>query len=313
MITKFHTTAYTTSEERLAASRLPKHERQELIDYLLVEYPLFVEVVDFIKNLHMPAGEGGRHGTKVIGGLLGKTRAGKSDICKYYRNRYPMVVAEDGKLVRVVYAEITSDTTPVGLAEILYTASAAESWPKVKANALISNSVRRLPMVGAQLVILDDAHFMFTDRPKNVVRNFAGLLKQLADTSALNVLLVGEESIMAFVASYDFIMERGGFPKMVLRQLTDADDEFEVFRMLLRKVDRRLPFAVESGLSDADVAADLYRYSGGVLGRVMNLVRAAAHRALRENAPRILIHHLYEEAAVRQRPGDAHEYFAARR
>lgn len=309
MITEFHMTAYKTPEERKAASRLPVAKRQFLIDHLLVQYPLFDDGVKFISTVHMPV-EGGTHGKGMIAGLLGRTRAGKSDICKFYCNKHPLLVTDTGKQVPVMYVGISTNTTPISLAEMFYLASQAESWPKMKTTIFVRNSVSRVVRAGAQLVILDDAQFMFLNRPKNIVRDFVGILKQLADTKAFNVLLVGEESIYEFIFANDMVAERGGFPKQYIAPLSEEDDEFEMFRMLLQKVDRRLPFAFESGLAAQHTATDLYRYSGGVLGKVMNLVRAAALRALNADAPRILRTHLFEEAAMRQRPGDSYDYFA---
>lgn len=311
MITNFHTTVFKTAEERAAVSKLLRTERQSMIERLLVEYPIFDQVVDFIGKFHMPV-EGGRHGRGVVGGLLGQTRAGKTDAIKYYCNRYPILVTPDSKRIRIIYAQITTDTSPVSLAEVFYTASGAESWPKMKASALVQNSVARLPRVGAQLVVIDDSHFMFTNRAKNVIKNFAGLLKQLCDLNEVNVLLVGEDSIEAFVESYPWLIGRGGFPKKRLRPLSDLDGEFEMFRLLLAKVDRRLPFARDSDLGEPAIARDLWLYSEGAIGKVMILVRAAALRALDADAPRIMREHLYEEAAMRQRIGDTYEYFSTR-
>jgi hypothetical protein len=81
MIKKFHTTPFETSEARLAASQLPKAERQELIENLLVTYPVFDEMLEFIGSQHGPV-DGGRHGRGYVAGMMGKTRAGTSDVVK---------------------------------------------------------------------------------------------------------------------------------------------------------------------------------------------------------------------------------------
>ena len=89
-----------------------------------------------------------------------------------------------------------------------------------------------------------------------------------------------------------------------------GEDEFGQFRLLLREVDLRLPFAESSELSTKSIARDLFDFTGGALGQVFNIVRPAAWQALNDDAPRILLHHLYEQAAIRQRPGDRRKYFA---
>jgi hypothetical protein len=45
---------------------------------------------------------GGTHGRGSVGGLFGKTRAGKTDIIKFYCNKWPAHVVEDGIVIPVV-------------------------------------------------------------------------------------------------------------------------------------------------------------------------------------------------------------------
>jgi len=77
-----------------------------------------------------------------------------------------------------------------------------------------------------------------------------------------------------------------------------ASDEqgMEHFRLLLDGIDRRMPFAAPSRLGRADWMFDFYRYSDGIIGRVMNLVRRAAYRAISEGTTSIMRKHLHEEA-----------------
>lgn len=308
MITEFHTTKFETSEARHAVSMLGRTERKALIDSLLVTYPVFDEITSFIEKLHYPVAGGG-HGTRMVAGLLGRTRAGKTDIIKHYCNRWPPSHADDGVVHPVIYLQITGETTPQSLAEIIYEATGPGTAPKIKIASLMRNSVARIVRASAELVIIDDAQFLFHDRSKNHRRDFYSILKQLADTEVLNVLLVGEEDIYGYIQANAPLAGRGGFPKMILTPF--GEDDFDQFRLLLREIDIRLPFSESSGLSSKSIARDLLDFTGGALGQVFNLVRPAAWQALNDDAPKILLHHLYEQAAMRQKPGDPREYFRA--
>lgn len=308
MIFKFHTTKFDSDGARHAASMLTLEERKEMIDTVLVTYPVFDKITKFVEKLHHPV-TGCSHGTKIVAGLLGKTRAGKSDIVKNYCNRWPSSDTDDGVLYPVIYLEITSEITPQSLGDIVYENTGPGSAPKIRIASLIRNSVARIVRAGAQLVIIDDAQFFFHDRSKNHRRDFYSFLKQLADTEVLNVLLVGDEDLYGYMKANDPLFKRGGFPKEVLSPY--GSENFDQFRVLLEEVDYRLPFREMSGLSKKAIARDLFDLTGGAIGEVFNFVRPAALQALDDGAPRILLHHLYEQAALRQRPGDPREYFKA--
>ena len=61
-----------------------------------------------------------------------------------------------------------------------------------------------------------------------------------------------------------------------MRNLT----QFEQFTVMLEGIDNRLPFTLKSGLSESTIAADIHRFSGGLIGRVMNLIGAAGFEAI---------------------------------
>ncbi|MCC2610827.1 ATP-binding protein [Neorhizobium petrolearium] len=306
MITQFHTTKFETPVARHAVSMLGRLERKTLIDTLLVTYPVFDDITAFIEKLHYPVA-GGSHGTRMVAGLMGKTRAGKTDIIKHYCNRWPPFHSDDGVVHPVIYLPVTGENTPQSLAEMIYEATGPGTAPKIKVASLMRNAVARIVRARTQLVIIDDAQFFFHERSKNHRRDFFSFLKQLADTEVLNVLLVGEEDIYGYIQANAPLAGRGGFPKMILAPF--GENAFDQFRLLLREVDLRLPFAESSGLASKSIARDLFDFTSGAIGQVFNVVRPAAWQALNDDAPRILPHHLYEQAAIRQRPGDTREYF----
>lgn len=309
MITDFHTATFDTPEQREAVSQLPNIERQRLIEHVLVTYPQFNKLVEFIGKYHYPV-VGGSHGRGSVGGLIGKTRVGKSDIIKFYCNKFPAYDVDDGVVMPIVYIPVPPDIVPQRFAEIVYGMTGPGSAPKIKIPSLMGKSVERIVRVRAELVVIDDTQFLF-QAPKNHVREFYGFLKQLADTESCNILFVGEESVILSVLALGPLAERGGFPKKELKPF-DRDTEFDQFRLMLHEIDLRLPFAELSGLATRYFATELHDVTGGAMGKVMkNLVRPAAFHALNDGSPRILRHHFYEEAALRQRPGDTRVYFAS--
>jgi AAA domain len=254
--------------------------------------------------------EGGEHDVGSVAGLLGETRAGKSAFCKYYASQFPTVISEFGERFPVLYLEASTEMTPSSMAEKLYLLTGARSIPgKMKVPALIANSIQRLVRLGTQLLIIDDAQYLFFDRSREHSKHFFSFVKQLADANSFNILLSGEDRVGSFIGQHNVLSGRGGFPQHAVKPLGDSAGDFEKFKLLLHSVDQRLPFAKVSGLSETAVAQDFYRYSDGMIGRVMNIIRPAAYRALNADSANIMIEHLYEEAAMRPKAGDRHIFF----
>lgn len=297
-----------TEEARAAAASQSPAIRQRLIETLLYPYPLFKQGDAFIGKFHRPVKDG-RHGTGKIGGLLGPSRVGKSAICKYYRSHHPARVDEEGEVYPVVYFQASDDMNPRTMAERICEATGARSLAQMKVSALIDTCISRLVRAKTELLIIDDAQFMFMGRRTDQVRNFKSFIKLASDANTFNILLVGEPVIEDVIKAVDYLSGRGGFPHNSLTPLGDSESEFEQFCLLLEGIDNRLPFASKSGLSDPRTAADIHRFTGGLIGRVMNLVQQAAFEAINEGTSRIMVEHLRSAAAMLVSVGDDHPYF----
>ncbi len=87
------------------------------------------------------------------------------------------------------------------------------------------------------------------------------------------------------------------------------DGEFEMFRLLLDKIDERLPFVEKAGLSRVTWAKDFHHYSDGRIGRLMNLISRAAFMALAQDTSCVMLEH-FREAMAHMRPAnDRYPYF----
>ncbi|MBW8299974.1 MAG: TniB family NTP-binding protein [Hydrogenophaga sp.] len=303
-----NTEPFRTDKDRLRVSLMSPRERQHLVKTAMYPYPGFKAVQEFISRFHYPVA-GGAADTGNIGGILGQSRTGKSVICRYYADRIPPRVEEDGEVYPVVYIPAASEMTPGTLAERIFFETGARSVPTIKIAALMQNAMVRLKRAGTELVIIDDAQFLFFDRHKRHVAEFQSFIKQLADLNSLNVLLVGEERLRDFVRNIDYLVGRGGFPSESVVPMASDEQGMEHFRLLLDGIDRRMPFAAPSRLGRADWMFDFYRYSDGIIGRVMNLVRRAAYRAISEGTTSIMRKHLHEEAWAELPAGATNDFF----
>ncbi|MGP4749391.1 TniB family NTP-binding protein [Agrobacterium pusense] len=301
----FHTEAFLTPEARAAAAALPKPRRQEMIKTLLYKYPVFKQGVKFIEDFHRPAGGEG-HDTGAIGALMGESHAGKSMICRYYASLFPKGVGEGGETYPVVYLEATENMTTVHMAERLYYLTGARSIPKIKSGALIDNSILRLAAATTRLVILDESQLLLTGRPMPQIKAFRGFIKQMVDARMFNVLLVGEETLHETVHSMKALANRGFYTETV-EPMGDRGTEFEMFRLLIDKIDERLPFLSKSNLEVW--AKDFHHFSGGKIGRVMGLLARAGQLSMGQGSGCIMVEQLRETVNRMRAPGDRYPYF----
>jgi hypothetical protein len=309
---RFHTQAFATPEEQEAASRLPIDRRQWMIQNLIVKYKVFNTAFQQIANNHMPVA-GGTHAQGTVGAMLGESRAGKSAVCSYYAAMHPPKYDDEGELFPVVHLTASLRMSPVEFAHEINRLTAARHMRTTGGiGAYVDNAILRLLRVRAELLIIDDAQYLFFDRTDKTAADMFKLVKRIADFNALSIVLVGEERINDYVYSIDAFANRG-YNWVPIKPLTAGKKDMEKFAKLLGSIDRRLPFANLSQLDDPYIAEHLYRFSGGMIGRVMNVIRPAAFLALNEGSSQVMLEHLRTAVSTRLKKGDTFSYFGFER
>ncbi|BCH63530.1 hypothetical protein RvVAT039_07460 [Agrobacterium vitis] len=305
---RFHTEAFDTDQDRIAASRLPVARRQWMIKNLIVKYPVFNEGYAVISENHYPVA-GGTHSTGTVGAMLGESRTGKTAVCSYYSAMHPATYDDEGEIFPVIHLTASINMSPMEFAHELNRLTASR-YARVHGGvgAYVNNALLRLLKVRTELLIIDDAQYLFFERTSKTAANMFKLIKTIVDYNSLSVMLVGEERVNDYVNSIDAFVNRG-YNSHVLKSLSAGKSDMKRFEKLLGAIDRRLPFANLSGLDNPYIAREMYRYSGGMIGRVMNLVRPAAFKAINQGTSMIMIEHFREAVATRRRKGDDHDYF----
>ena len=172
-------------------------------------------------------------------------------------------------------------------------------------------SVDRLLKCRTELLIVDDAQFMFFEqRYASGAAEMFGFVKDVVDTGKVSVLLVGEKNIDTYVKGINAFANRA-YRSEVLNPLSSSPEDIVRFGELLQSIDRRLPFREPSRLEV--YREDFYLYSGGHIGLVMNVLHDAAYQALNDRSACILVEHLREAVRTRIGPDDNNSYFGYRR
>jgi len=307
ILPNFHEVSYVKDEvARLEMLRLSPAERQSKVKNLLVRYPRFNKAYEEVFGLHKQ-GEDGDPITGEIVGFLGNSRAGKSWLLKaLLRDNKPyQLTPESSFTYPFAYVEIMDRWGAPDLATALYLATGASSVPYIGGKSLEHKCVRRVASHGTVFVIMDDAHYIF-EAPPAKRKGMISLIKALADSGACSILLAGLNSVEAGMEDHKQIFNRAAFPAAhLVEHDTSMDEELDHYLEFLSGVSERLPFAEDSGLDRDEWIEEWKLAAGGSVGLTMNIVKDAARRAVRDDAPRIQGKHLSEACFMRKRSGSA--------
>jgi hypothetical protein len=310
-VSPFHETAFDTPEARLEASRLPNQRRQELVETLLVRYPRFKLGFEHVRVTHMPVKDGSpRKGGVAC--LLGDTRAGKSSIVRAYMADHPPYVGEDGECFPCVYVAATASTTTSTLADAFYEGTAARAMaPGINVTTRTVNVINRLVAHRSEVVFIDDVQYMLVGRSKSEVARFTSFVRSLIDAKQFAIQLVGEEGpIVSWMKHFPELSGRG-YRKEVVRPFDRTSDGQIDFQILMADVDDRLPFLLPSELGNDVVAAELYDYCDGFLGRVMELLRECCWAAISDGDTKITFGMLRDKCHEMAWKENQPDYFGA--
>jgi thymidine kinase len=142
-----------------------------------------------------------------------------------------------------------------------------------------------------RLVVIDEVqHLRFRSTERN---DTTDTLKRILDDGVAPVMFAGTDDAAEFLNSNKQLANRL-LPPCDLPPLRRSDPQDRaIFKDYVAKLDAALVetelTGTSSGLTDKRVLSCLFEVSGGVLGRVSNLVRAALARALARSADRVQV------------------------
>ena len=171
-------------------------------------------------------------------------------------------------------------------------------------------AIEALPDHRVELVILDDVDNSLASSRTEYVKKTMGFIKGILDSGTCNVLCSGRMALYGILNGAEQVEGRGGLPNAVIRPYRwGIPSEREKVCLLLDGIDNRMPFRAKSNLASPERAAHFYDLSGGLIGRMMNIIIAAAHEAINDGSDCIENEHLVYAAKVRMAPGEQFVHF----
>ena len=276
-------------------SRMPDEERISMAERIFIKYPRLKEILSKVDQCHRHAKLTAEPPCLFV---TGPTGAGKTTISRYFRENHPRRTTEEGTVVPVLTATIPSPASVKSLATSLLD-SLGDPIPDK--GSTVSQTYRLYRLMGkceVELVILDEFQHIIDRERLKVLNTAADWLKNLVNHTGKPMVLMGMPGADKILDANDQL-ERRFSSRMTLEPFgwgtkTREDD----FRRFLQVLDENLPFNTRSQLASWETALRIHYATGGVVGKVMALVRTATAKAVRDGQDRITLDRLsnaYEE------------------
>lgn len=213
--------------------------------------------------------------------IVGDSGNGKSSIVSKFQERHPIHIQENGDpIAPVVSVEMPSEPSESRFwSELLISMFVAHS---AKATIAEKESQARTMLVYSRtrMLIIDEIHNLLFGHAR-AQRQFMAALKSISNKLKIPMVCVGtREAIRAMHTDPQMVsrFEPFGLPKWKL--------DIEFLR-LLASLERQIPLPLPSELASNVIAPKLLSLSGGTIGRLVKILKAAAILAIREKQERI--------------------------
>lgn len=266
------------------ASDLSAEARKQLVGKLRIKYPARASSLAVLERCLADSKHSTEPKCAFVGGVSG---AGKSSLIQDFLNAHPKVKGGEVDRTPVLVASLPSSASRKDAASKLLQELGDPRAFRGPLNQLTHRLLEYLQLCGVEMVVLDEFQHLIDSDSQKVLSKTADWIKELVNESNIPFALVGmPEAVRIFDANPQLsrrftrriLIERFGWaPGMSSSDLA----------MLLNMLDEGLPFPMKAGLDHPETVKWFHHHTEGILGRIMNIVREAAHFAIDKGADRI--------------------------
>jgi DNA transposition AAA+ family ATPase len=292
-----------SKRKKLHFRTLPIEEKIAKIEQIYVWSPMLrglIELMNHCREFSKIAAE-----PKSIL-ITGDQGAGKTKLIERYLENFPRVVTAEKTLVPVLAVDVIMPATVKSLVGDLLAALGDPAADKGTVASQTRRLCNLLKKCETELIILDEFQHLIDWKSSKVMKNISNWLKVLMNRTKLPIVLIGMPN------SVDILDTKGNEQ---LKRRFSARKRLEPFRWgeddedqedminFLGKLDEALAELLprRSGLAEAETAWLIHSATGGVIHKIMKLVRGAARAALTQGLKKIdlaLLEEAYEEHLV---------------
>jgi Bacterial TniB protein len=223
--------------------------------------------------------------------VLASSGVGKTHFCKFLKRRWPDEVTETVTRVPVTWFSIPQPLTTKSMYQSLLQSIADPLWNRGNVKELKERTEKVLPKIGVEVVLIDNAHDIPTNRRKAGVQEIGRWIRDFIDTMPTLVILLGIQFAREVIdvdpenqirrrASAVYEMSFFGYKSPIEQQR---------FAKFLEMVDVQLPLAELCGLASPDFAQKLYWATFGVPHYIFSLIIEAVGVAADNHRERLIL------------------------
>jgi DNA transposition AAA+ family ATPase len=232
--------------------------------------------------------------------ITGEQGAGKTKLIERYMENFPRVVTAEETIVPVLAVDVINPATVKSVVEELLDALGDPAANK----GTIASQTRRLcsflKKCKTELIILDEFQHLIDWKSSQMMQNISNWLKVVMNRTKVPMVLIGmPNSADILDAAGNKQLKRRFFARRRLEPFGWGESKDEQADMVnfLEKLDDALTEILpgRSNLNDPDTAFLIHSATGGVVHKIMNLIRSAAGLAVTQGLKMIDLE-LLEEA-----------------
>lgn len=257
----------------------------ELVERIYVKYPRGEEVLSKIAHCQTYSEYSAEPECMLI---EGDTGSGKTTMSRRHEQKHPRYESASGTVIPVLMATIPVPATPKSLVTKLLKKLGD---PVAERGTIVTQTLRLHGLLKAcrvQLIILDEfQHFQDRDS-KKILETISDWLKELLNETKIPIILMGMPNCGAVLEANSQLRRRFAIRESleafrwkdadVAKQKQLRDD----FRRFLQMLDKQIPLAKRSNLSDPVTAYRIYEATEGKIASIVKLVRRSVALALQD-------------------------------
>lgn len=252
---------------------------------VLINHPDFANAMRTIERQHNSVIKNGDFSTGTI--IIGESGAGKTTVCKTYRDRFPVHEEPTRRHTRVVLVSVPSKPTVKSLATAILAAVKFVPISGSNAAKLTETILKQFEGCGVEVMFLDEfQHFLEGNR--NDLREVTNWLKGLIDDLHTAVFLCGVPSLRRVLQTnkqlrrrFSRVTEMGAFN---IQSSTEAARFVGILQALCR--DMPLPTV---DFKDKEVATKIYFATSGLIDYMCKLINGAYENAVSRGAKEVAL------------------------
>ena len=217
--------------------------------------------------------------------LYGFSGVGKTSFLAHYLNETfkragrGYIESEDG--LRLMVVSVPSDCTPRGLASRALKAIGDPLYKKGTAQTMTDRLYGYMSDLHIDVMVFDELNNFIDTEKKKVNRPSTGWLKQVVNEIQVAVIVAGLPS-MEEVFSGNTQLDRRTLTKYEMEPFDFSTKKSrDIFQSLLLYLAQAMPFANATAIALEPEARRIHAATGGYVGLVVPLLKAAGTRALR--------------------------------